>query len=77
MASTFGDYKPVGGLIFAHSIQQQAKGSPGPAQVMTIEKIEVNPDLADSRFAMPAAAKPRTEPPGGPRGGPPGGGDRI
>jgi outer membrane lipoprotein-sorting protein len=64
--STFGDYKPVDGLVFAHSLSVQPKGIPAPPQVLTIEKIEVNPDLADDRFTMPkpaaAPAAPKAEP---------------
>lgn len=52
----FGDFKTVEGLVFPHSIEQKAQGMPS-GMVMTISKIEVNPGLADSRFAMPAAEK--------------------
>ena len=51
--STIGDYKEVGGLLFPHSIQSGAKGGHG-RQTITIEKIEVNPAIDDSRFKMPA-----------------------
>ena len=54
--TTFGDFKTVEGLVFPHSIEQKAAGMPG-GMVMTISKIEINPSLADSRFAMPAAEK--------------------
>ncbi len=49
----YGDYKAVGGVLFAHSISTRAKNSPGPAQVMSIEKIEINPSLPDTRFGKP------------------------
>jgi len=49
----FGDYKAVGGVLFAHSISTRAKHLPGPAQVMSIEKIEINPSLPDTRFGKP------------------------
>jgi outer membrane lipoprotein-sorting protein len=52
--TTFGDYKEVGGLIIAHSIQSKMKGSQGPGQTITFEKIEINPEIASSRFEMPA-----------------------
>jgi outer membrane lipoprotein-sorting protein len=58
--TTLGDYKEVGGVLFAHSNETQLKGMPGK-MTMTISKIEVNPELDDSRFAMPAAAKPALE----------------
>ncbi|MES1243553.1 MAG: hypothetical protein ABUT39_18235 [Acidobacteriota bacterium] len=60
--TTFGDYKEVGGLIFAHSIQSKLKGGQGPGQTITFEKVEINPDIPASRFEMPAA-KPAEEKP--------------
>jgi outer membrane lipoprotein-sorting protein len=52
--TTFGDYKEVGGLVMAHSIQSKMKGGQGPGQTITFEKIEVNPEIPASRFDMPA-----------------------
>jgi len=52
----FGDFKPVDGLVFPHSIEQKVTGMPG-GMVMTVSKIELNPGVADSRFTMPAAAE--------------------
>ncbi|HEV7506387.1 MAG TPA: hypothetical protein VGS07_15905 [Thermoanaerobaculia bacterium] len=52
----FGDFKTVDGLVFPHSIEQKMPGGRG-GMVMTISKIELNPAVADSRFAMPAAAE--------------------
>jgi outer membrane lipoprotein-sorting protein len=61
--TTFGDFKTVEGLVFPHSIEQKAAGMPG-GMVMTISKIEINPGLEDSRFAMPALeAKEGAAPP--------------
>ncbi len=60
MEETYGDYKEVEGLVMRHSIEQKPKGSP-QGQTITIDKVELNVDLADDRFAMPAAeaeAKP-------------------
>ncbi|HEY4596871.1 MAG TPA: outer membrane lipoprotein-sorting protein [Thermoanaerobaculia bacterium] len=51
--STFGDFKTVDGLIFPFSIEQKAQGAPG-GMTISISKIEVNPTLEASRFAMPA-----------------------
>jgi outer membrane lipoprotein-sorting protein len=51
-----GDYKEVGGVIFPHSMEQKAAGMPG-GMVMTIEKIEVNPDIPADRFSMPKVEK--------------------
>jgi outer membrane lipoprotein-sorting protein len=54
--TTFGDFKTVDGLVFPFSIEQKAKGMPA-GMTMTISKIEVNPTVEGSRFAMPAAEK--------------------
>jgi outer membrane lipoprotein-sorting protein len=53
----FGNYKETGGVIFAHSVENKAVGMPG-SMTITIDKIEVNPDLAADRFGKPQAAKP-------------------
>ena len=53
----YGDYKDEGGMMMPHSIETGAKGSP-QKQKLVFEKIELNPDLADSLFAMPAGTKP-------------------
>ncbi|MBC7796716.1 MAG: hypothetical protein H7Z37_07585, partial [Pyrinomonadaceae bacterium] len=52
-----GDYKEVGGVYFAHSFESGAKGSPNKATV-TIEKIEINVPLDDSRFMKPTNTQP-------------------
>jgi outer membrane lipoprotein-sorting protein len=51
--SSIGDYKEVGGLMFPHSIESGPKGSP-QRQKLTISKIELNPDIDEARFKMPA-----------------------
>lgn len=61
--TTFGDYKEVGGMVFAHSIQSKMKGGPGPGQTITFEKIEVNPEIPASRFEMPAKPAETPAPP--------------
>lgn len=58
--STIGDYKEVDGLMLPHSFSQSAEGMPG-AQTFTIDKVEFNVDLPESRFTMPAPT-PKTEP---------------
>ncbi len=55
--TVLGDYKEVDGMMMPHTMENGAKGSP-QKQKMVIDKIEVNPDLADSLFAMPAGTKP-------------------
>lgn len=52
---SFGDYKEVDGLMIYHSIEAKAAGAPG-GQMITTDKIEINIDLAEDRFKMPAAA---------------------
>jgi outer membrane lipoprotein-sorting protein len=46
------DYKEVGGLMIAHSIEARPKGAPA-GQAVTIDLIELNVELADSLFVMP------------------------
>jgi outer membrane lipoprotein-sorting protein len=60
--TTFGDYKEVGGLVIAHSIQSKMKGGQGPGQTITFEKIEINPEVSASRFEMPAKPAETTKP---------------
>jgi len=47
-----GDYKDVGGLMMAHSMDSGQAGQPA-RQKMTIDKIEVNVPIEDARFKMP------------------------
>lgn len=57
----FGDYKEVGGIYYAFSTESGPKGSSNRSTV-TIQKIEVNIPIDDSRFAMPkmpAANQPK------------------
>lgn len=49
---TSGDYKEVGGLMFAFASEQGQKGSPQKMK-MTIAKIELNVPVDDARFKMP------------------------
>ena len=48
----YGDYKEVGGMMFAHSIDGGQKGAP-QRQKIVVEKIEINVPLDASRFKMP------------------------
>jgi len=50
--SSFGDYKEVDGLYFPFSIESKPKGAPQGATI-TIESIELNPEIDDATFAMP------------------------
>jgi outer membrane lipoprotein-sorting protein len=53
--SLFQDYKRVDGLMIPHRLIQKISGGPEPAQVtITIDKIEILPDVDDALFTMPA-----------------------
>ncbi len=59
-----GDYKEINGVYYPHSFESGAKGSQNKAKI-TIEKIEANVPLDDTRFARPAmksAASPTKTP---------------
>lgn len=47
-----GDYKEEGGVMMPHSIESGAKGRP-EKQKITIEKVEINPAIDDTKFKMP------------------------
>lgn len=51
-ATTLSDYKEVGGLMIAHSIQTGGAG-PGRGMVETIDQVELNVEVDDAIFAMP------------------------
>jgi len=58
--TTFSDYKPVGGLLMAHSIETKINGQ--IEDQLTIEKVELNAAVDDSIFKMPKKAQ-GTKPP--------------
>jgi outer membrane lipoprotein-sorting protein len=61
---TPGDYKEVEGVMIPHTVTQQFVGMPMTI-TMTFDKIEVNVDIPDARFAMPEAEsleKPEAKP---------------
>lgn len=51
-----GSYKPVDGVMYPFSTSEGTKNNPG-AQMITIEKIEVNLPVPDSDFAPPASLR--------------------
>jgi len=55
----FGDYEQVNGIYYPFAIDQAQKGSASRTQI-SVEKIEQNLPLEDSRFSMPAS-KPETK----------------
>ncbi len=50
---SFSDFKEVDGLIFPHSIKRSGMGG----GTVVIEKIELNTQIDDQRFAMPEVKK--------------------
>jgi len=57
--SSIGDYKKVGDLLIPFSTEFKAKGSE-QSQSVTFDKVELNVDLDDGLFTMPA---PKPTPP--------------
>lgn len=55
----YGNYQEFGGLMFPMSIEMKAKGMPA-GQTITLEKVEINPTIADDTFKMPAKAAATT-----------------
>lgn len=54
VATVYGDYKEVDGLMLSHSMEIGMDGGPS-MQVITLETVELNPEIPDARFAMPEA----------------------
>ncbi len=50
--SNFGDYRAVDGLVFPFKMETGAKGTERH-QIITVKRIELNPELGDDRFAEP------------------------
>lgn len=51
--TTFGDYRKTGGILFPHLVEVRAAGRPHLLRIV-VDKVEVNPELKDSRFSPPA-----------------------
>jgi outer membrane lipoprotein-sorting protein len=52
LETVYGDYREIGGVRFAHSIEIGARGRPQRLRIV-VESAEANPSLDDSRFALP------------------------
>jgi outer membrane lipoprotein-sorting protein len=52
----FGDYKPVDGVLMAHSVETRG-GPMGGGMTMSIEKVETNVTFPADRFTMPEPKK--------------------
>ena len=53
--TTLGNYQEVEGLVMPFSIEIKTKGAPA-GQAITIEKAELNVEIDDAAFKMPAVA---------------------
>jgi len=60
VTTVLGDYKEVGGLLFAHSMEMSYGGGEAQ-QVITIESIKLDAEISDERFAMPVKKTPDTQ----------------
>jgi len=60
----FGDYEQVNGIFYPFAIEQAQKGSATRTQI-SVEKIEQNMPLEDSRFSMPVSKPEMKAPPAG------------
>ena len=49
----FGDYRKTSGILFPHRVEVRAVGRPQELRIL-VDKVEVNPPLADARFVPPA-----------------------
>jgi outer membrane lipoprotein-sorting protein len=52
LENTFSDFRKVDGLVFPHFIETHVKDRPQVIRI-SVEKIELNPDLDDARFRLP------------------------
>jgi len=53
--STFHDYRPVGGVLFAFRIDSRTEGRTG-TQTIALDSVQLNVPVTDADFTMPAAA---------------------
>lgn len=51
--TSYGNYQEFEGLLFPTQIEMKPKGAPA-GQTITIDKVELNPTVADDIFTMPA-----------------------
>jgi hypothetical protein len=49
----FRDWRPVNGLLVAHTLETRVEGGAPGSEKIVVEKITLNPELADARFAKP------------------------
>jgi hypothetical protein len=51
--SVLSDYREVAGILWPFSIRSGPRGRADQQQALTVEKLEVDPEIPDERFAMP------------------------
>jgi hypothetical protein len=56
MVTEVSDYRPLAGLVFPHRIEVGPRGKP-ERQRLVIQRVEINPPIDASRFAMPGARR--------------------
>ena len=56
--AVLGDYRPYGGIQFAGSSDIKQAGNPEPIHYK-LEKVEINPEIDDSRFRKPPSQEPQ------------------
>ena len=59
----YSDFKEVGGIVIAHSMEIKAKGAPA-GQKMIFEKVELDVPMDAARFVMPEKAPEAPKAPG-------------
>jgi outer membrane lipoprotein-sorting protein len=52
LENTFSDFRNVDGLVFPYRVETRVKDRPG-AITITVDSIQLNPELDDARFAFP------------------------
>ncbi|HEX4826184.1 MAG TPA: hypothetical protein VFV19_17930 [Candidatus Polarisedimenticolaceae bacterium] len=58
IVTTFGDFKMTGGALFPGHVEVAAEGRPNHL-VLDVDKVEINPPIADSRFTVPSTTPSR------------------
>jgi outer membrane lipoprotein-sorting protein len=56
--AVLGDYRPYGGIQFAGTSDIKQSTNPEPIHYK-LEKVEINPEIDDSRFHMPPSQEPQ------------------
>ena len=60
--TTYSDFRNVDGLIWPFAIETGQVGSP-QKQKISVDKVEINPEVNDAQFHMPPPAPPTAEAP--------------